>query len=88
VELNIAKAYCTTIISGKGFYISDQEKFEDKSWFEQRHEMLLVPVSTWVEIKKYLIMNCKKSRKCSNNISSWDRGIQNIDEQLVKKAQE
>jgi hypothetical protein len=84
----MTKAYCTTIISGQGFYIDDESLFEDRTWFDQRHEMLQVPVSTWAEIKKYLINNCKKSRRCSSNISSWDRGMKNIDEQLLKKETE
>lgn len=85
VELNLAKGYCTTIISGKGQIVDDENKMNDKTWFEMRPEMILVPVDTWAALKKYLIINCKRSRKCNENIDSWTRSMGVIDEELGKK---
>lgn len=85
VEISISKGYCTTIISGKGFYVSDTELFEGRTWFEQSYEMLRVPVSTWTEVKKYLIMNCKKTKSCNAKIDTWERSVGQIDK-LTKVA--
>lgn len=85
VELSLARGYCTTIISGRGFYVDDKNLFEDKTWFEQSHEMIRVPVSTWTELKKYLIMNCKRSKTCNREIDTWTRSIEKIDNLAEKK---
>jgi hypothetical protein len=86
VELNLSKGYCTTIISGKDFIIDDEHPYEGKTWFESRVEMVQVPIDTWAAMKKYLIMNCKRSKKCNENIDSWTRSMITIDEQLVRKV--
>lgn len=81
----MAKGFCTTIISGKDQIVDDANLMDDKTWFEARHEMILVPVDTWASLKKYLIMNCKRSRNCNANIDSWNRSIETIDGELLKK---
>lgn len=82
VEINMAKAYCTTIISGRGFYIDDENKYQDKTWFEMSAGTMRVPADTWAALKKYLIMNCKRYKKCNVNIDSWDRSTQIIEDHL------
>jgi hypothetical protein len=59
--------------------------FEGKTWFEQSYEMIRVPVSTWTELKKYLIMNCKRSKTCNRDIDTWSRSIEKIDNLSEKK---
>ena len=81
----MSKGYCTTIISGKDFIVDDVNKLDDKTWFEHRPEMILVPVDTWASLKKYLIKNCKRSQKCNENIDSWTRSMISIDDQLLQK---
>jgi hypothetical protein len=85
VEINIAKGYCTTIISGEGFIVDDENLLDGKTWFEARLEMVQVPVETWAALKKYLIKNCRRSKSCNANIDSWNRSIKTIDAKLIEK---
>jgi len=88
VEMNIAKGFCTTPISGKDLWVDDENKLEGKTWFEIRPVMIMIPPSTWAAIKKYIINQCKRnSNMCDANISSWDRTITVIDGQLNTKAE-
>ena len=82
----MSKGYCTTIISGQDTVIDDVNLLDGKTWFEARVEMILVPVETWAAIKKYLIKNCKRSRRCDENIDSWTRSMKGIDDELLKKT--
>jgi hypothetical protein len=86
VEINMSKGYCTTIISGKDQIIDDVNLLDGKTWFEARIEMVLVPIETWASLKKYLIMNCKKTKSCNDNIDSWNRAIQSVDDQILLKT--
>jgi len=85
-ELSIKKAYCINTLSSKEFEISDTSKFNGKTWWEVRPLMIHLPVDSWVEIKKFIIKICKKSRKCKNkHITSWDRTVNTIDKRMTKK---
>lgn len=86
VEINMGKGYCTTIISGKGQIVDDENLLDGKTWFEQRPEMILVPIDTWAALKKYLVINCKRSQRCKKNIDSWTRSMLSIDEEILKKS--
>lgn len=86
VEVTLSKGYCTTIISGKDSIIDDENKLNGKTWFEARHEMVLVPIDTWAALKTYLITNCKRYNSCNKNIDSWDRAVKTVDDQIQKKA--
>ena len=83
----MSKGYCTTIISGKGQIVDDENLLDGKSWFEARMEMVQVPVKTWASLKAYLIKNCRRSKRCEANIDSWTRSIDTIDSELLKKKQ-
>lgn len=93
-EITPDRGYCVTIISGKKEYIDDFKKmktFDEKgnlvemTWFEMKPTMVLVPVQTYAALKKYLIMNCKKSKRCSENIDSWDRSMEIIEVEIESK---
>lgn len=81
----MSKGYCTTIISGNGFYVDDTELLEGKTWFDMTPEMILVPVTTWAALKKYLIVNCKKYKTCNANIDSWTRSVETLDSHIGKR---
>ena len=70
-----------TIVSGVLFDVDNDKKFEGKTWYEQRNEMLRLPVSSWVKLKSFIIKMCKKY-KCDQEISSWDRTIETIDKMV------
>lgn len=65
-QINPSKGGCTYLISDIDFFVSDEELYEGKTWFELKQEMILVPISTWSEIKKYLLKNCKLNLKRVN----------------------
>lgn len=86
VEISIDKGYCTTIISGEGFYVDEDHLLEGDTWFSAKPKMILVPATTWAAIKKYLIVNCKRSKSCNANIDSWTRSMETIDSQVEQKS--
>lgn len=88
VELTQVKGACTNIVSGKQFIVDETKKYENKTWWEQRHLMLQLPISTWVELKSWIIKVCKKHKKmCNDSISSWDRSLDYIDESIEKRGE-
>lgn len=69
---------CVYTMTGKIIEVDEANKFEEKTWYEQRNEMLRMPVSSWVEIKKFIIKTCKKYN-CNKDVASWDRTIESVD---------
>ena len=86
VELNISKGYCTSIVSGKDQVVDDNNLLNGKTWFEQRNQMIMVPVETWAALKKYLLINCKRSPRCYSEMATWRKSIQTVDGKLVEKG--
>ena len=85
-EITPSKAYCVNTVTSEEFYIDDVNKFENQTYWEQRPQMLLIPASSWVEIKAFIIKVCKQSGKCDAQISSWDRTVNTIDKQVNSKS--
>lgn len=84
VELNPAKGFCTYTISDNDIYIDEAHPYsfsgknEDKqTWWEMRNKMVLIPSSSWAELKAYIIKQCKRT-DCDQYIKSWDRKIQEL----------
>lgn len=88
VELGMGKGYCVKVISGEEFIVDEDHKFQEKTFFEMRPSMIMIPPQSWVDIKTFIIKICKKTKKCQQEVSSWDRSIQNIDNKLVEKTGE
>lgn len=86
VEINLSKAFCTYTISNKDFFIDDDNPYEGKTWFEMRPQMILMPVETWAAFKKYIIKNCKLTKKCDGMIEGWDRTMNVLDQNLELKG--
>ena len=88
VELNMAKGFCTTIISGKDQVVDETNLLDGKTWFEARNEMILVPIETWVALKTYIITECKRTKRCGSDIQTWERSIQGVDSKIEDKLSE
>jgi hypothetical protein len=88
VELSLEKGYCTKTISDESFYVDEENKLEEKTWWELRPYMIQLPISSWVKIKAYIIKMCKKYGQCDQEISSWDRKIEKIDNLIDRKIEE
>lgn len=85
VEINPAKGNCVKIISGDTFDIDEENKFEEKTWWEIRPAMVQVPESSWREIKKFIITICKKTNQCQKEVKNWERSVKQIDTKLKEK---
>lgn len=81
------RGYCVYTVSAKEFEVNDVNKFEEKTWYEQRNEMIRLPVSSWVEIKSFIIKMCKKY-KCDKEISSWDKTVEKVDNMYERTSVE
>lgn len=86
-ELDMSRGWCTYTISGKEFFVDDENLFEGKTWWDMRPTMLQIPAQSWVEIKTFIIKTCKK-HKCSKEISSWERTVGTIDKQINLKGKQ
>lgn len=53
-----------------------------------RPTMIQVPPESWSKIKAFIIKTCKQSNKCDEQITSWDRKLDSIDEKLKQKGSE
>ena len=82
VELGPDRAFCTYTIQDKDFYWDDTNKYENKTYWEAKPSMVLVPPSSWVAIKTFIIEECKKNLDCSGNVDKWERGFERIEEKL------
>lgn len=85
VEINPGVGNCVKIMSGESFDVDDKHPFEGKTWWESRPSMIQLPASSWAQMKAFIIKMCKQTKQCDKNVSSWDRTIQNVDEQVQKK---
>lgn len=81
-ELTINRAYCVHTLSNDEFYFDDTHKLNGQTYWEARPTLLLMPWQSWVQLKAWIIAECKATGHCAE-ISSWDRTIQTID-QLTK----
>lgn len=87
VEMSMTRGECIKIVSGQKIRIDETNKYNGQTWWEMRPTNLVLPASSWSEQKKFLIKLCKKNKNmCDKEISSWDRSIQHIDENLVEKG--
>jgi hypothetical protein len=76
------KAWCTTVISGKEKFVDNENKLNGKTWWDQRQDMIQIPYESWVQVKEYIIKNCKKSGQCDSSIAKYQDTIQNIDNKI------
>jgi hypothetical protein len=85
VEVTMSRASCTKVISGESFEINDEKLFEKKSYWDLKPTMLLLPASSWRQIKTYIITSCKRYGNCNDEVSSWDRILETIERQVESK---
>lgn len=86
IETNIDSARCTTLISGENFRVDETHLLEGKTYFQIRPQMILVPASSWVEIKKFVIDICAQTHQCSNNVGSWQTTLNTLQSDLDEKV--
>ena len=79
-----AQGFCVYLISGKRIHINDTELFVDedgvkKTWQDLQLGIIKIPLETFKAMKKYIIDECKVSKKCDVDVSSWDRNLQALE---------
>jgi hypothetical protein len=72
-------------VSGTEFEVNDKLKLDGKTYWEMRPEMILMPYTSWVKLKAWIIKECKVTGACDSRISSWDRTLETIDEMTKHK---
>ncbi len=85
LEISMTRGFCTNTVSDHEFYIDEEHPYsftsdtkDEKTWWQMRPFMILVPADSWAAFKTYIIQECKRTN-CDQYIESWDRKIQDID---------
>lgn len=85
IELSMERGWCTNTISAKEFFVDEENPHDfgngPETWWQVRPKMLLMPASTYVGFKKFIIKICKNNNNCEE-FSNWERTVEQIDHQL------
>lgn len=84
-ELTLDRAYCVHTISGNEFVFDETHPVDGKTFWEARPTMLLMPYTSWVKLKTWIIQECKITGTCNSEISSWDRTLDRIESIVIEK---
>lgn len=84
-ELGPTRAYCVNTITSEEFEWNGTRLLNGKSYWESRPSLLLLPASSWAEIKIFIIEICKKTQDCDSQIGNWQRTLNTIDSQVKMK---
>lgn len=79
-EITPDRGTCVHILSGKQYEVNEINKLDGKTWWEMRPLFIQVPSQTWADIKAFIIKTCKKYKNCGEEVPSWDRTIQTVDD--------
>lgn len=86
VEISPSEGFGVHMMSGKTIKVDETHKYEGKTWWEMRPEMIYMPASTWAPLKAWINKICKTSPKqCDKAVANWERTIKYIDTQLDSK---
>lgn len=87
VEMSMERGECIKVISGEKIRVDNDHKMNGKTWWESRPTNMIMPLESWVELKKFIIKLCKKNQgMCDKEVSTWQRSIQTVDENLESKG--
>lgn len=87
VEMSISRGECVRVVSGQRIRVDEDHKLNGKTWWEMRPTNIILPLESWIDLKKFIIKTCKNNKNmCDKEISSWDRSIQHIDDSLTEKG--
>lgn len=82
-EISPSAGYCINTITSEEYMVSDTHARDGQTWWEMRSSMMMVPASSWAELKAFIIKICKKSGKCDTELGNWERTIERIDQQVI-----
>ena len=78
-RLDMSSGFCVWTISKKELIVTDKELLNGKTWLDLVIQSVYIPADSWVEIKSYIIKNCKKNHDCNKEIDSWKSKLDKID---------
>lgn len=78
-EIHPGKGWCSYTLTEGGFYVDDDRPYafnpreSEKlyTWWEYRPMMMSLPPHSWGEFKKYIIKQCRITKKCRGNVGEW-----------------
>lgn len=78
---------CIRVISGEKIRVDEDHKLNGKTWWESRPTNMIMPMESWVDLKKFIIKMCKLNKNmCDKEVSSWERSLQQVDQSLQEKG--
>jgi len=84
-EISFSKGYCINTVKDIEFEVSDSKPWNGKTWWELRPTMIYMPAESWSEIKSFIIKICKRTGKCNQSVSNWERTVKTVDDKIIKK---
>lgn len=81
-ELSMTRGYCVNMLSGKAYEVNEEQRLNGKTWWDMRPTNIQMPIDTWKNLKEFIIRVCKKYDNCDENVSSWERTLNVIDEKV------
>jgi hypothetical protein len=83
-EIEPDRAFCVNTITSEEFFWDNTHLWNGKSYWDARPGLLLIPSSSWVEIKKFIIEICAKTKQCDSQITGWERTVDKIDSGVAR----
>jgi len=82
IEVSLERGYCVHTISDVEFWVDEVNRYEGKTWWELRPSMVMLPASSWKEIKSFIIKVCKERGDCQNGVGEWSNKLNRFDAHL------
>lgn len=87
IEMSMSRGECVKVVSGEKITVDDTHKMNDKTWWESRPTNMIMPLESWMDLKKFIIEICHQNENmCDEKVGSWERSIDSIDEAQKAKA--
>lgn len=78
VALTYDKGFCVNTVSDKEQIVDDKNKFNGKTWWEMKPEMVQVPADSYAEIKAAFIKICKKHGVCKKDMDKYEKKMDKL----------
>lgn len=84
-ELSPTSGYCINTLTSEEFRVDEEHPYQGQTWWQMRPTMVHLPAQSWAKLKTFIIQVCAKTKKCNENLGSWDRTVKGIDEMVGVK---
>ena len=73
-RLNASQCFFVYTISDKQGIVDDEHLLNGKTCIDYLQDDLIIPVDSWVEIKKFILKICKSTKACGE-VGDWNNRI-------------